>query len=430
MKLTENSILYALKRIASIAFPTNTVSVSASPCPTIVVDENPITFVLLSESESDDFLRGKLKPSYTDIFSAKTDLPYFYAKQNNSCDVVADIITPTFVFLSRYEEYITDKCDRYGRFEFRHSLAKKYNLVETPIVDEYALALRKLALQKYPDLKIEKRTPNLMLTHDIDFLIRFRNFYSSAKSIFGGDLVRDKSLSQMQKSISQYFATLRNKLKDPFILSINRLIEVSKNAGITPSFYFKGLNSKDPDATYDVFSLPVKTSVEKVFAAGMIVGMHGSLYSFDDSKEFLREKENLEKLCGREMESGRQHFLRFNIKKTLPVWQECGVKNDYTLGFAEHEGFRCGTCHPYPFFDIANDLETEIIEHPLIVMDTTLYQYRHMSTAKAYQTLMTMYKKCQNVEGDFVLLWHNTTMYRRYEKWFTEVFVKFMSNLK
>ena len=141
---------------------------------------------------------------------------------------------------------------------------------------------------------------------------------------------------------------------------------------------------------------------------------------------FAEEKNNLQNVTNSEIDISRQHFLRFDVHGTPQVWQKCGIRHDSTLGFPEHEGFRCGTCHPYRLYDVDNDCVTDIVEHPLIAMDTTLFQYRKLTGEEAFANICHLYERCVAVEGDFVLLWHNTTMFGELENWYKNVYLRFV----
>ena len=58
------------------------------------------------------------------------------------------------------------------------------------------------------------------------------------------------------------------------------------------------------------------------------------------------------------------------------------MKNDFTVGFSDHIGFRSGTCFEYKLYDLITRRSLEIYETPLIVMDVSLYSeiYMNMSS--------------------------------------------------
>ena len=71
---------------------------------------------------------------------------------------------------------------------------------------------------------------------------------------------------------------------------------------------------------------------------------------------------------------------------------------------------------------------TDIIEHPLIVMDGTLFDYMKLSVEEAKKLVMRLKKRCFDVEGDFVILWHNHATTREFEPYFREVYLPAITN--
>ncbi|MBQ1819611.1 MAG: hypothetical protein II120_05360, partial [Bacteroidales bacterium] len=117
-----------------------------------------------------------------------------------------------------------------------------------------------------------------------------------------------------------------------------------------------------------------------------------------------------------------EYFLQ-----SLDLWQDAGITDDYTLGFAERCGFRCGTCHPYPLYDVRHDKVTDIIEHPLIVMDGTLFDYMKLSVEDARALTQRLKQRCLDVEGDFVILWHNHATTREMKPYYEGVYLPAIS---
>ena len=106
-----------------------------------------------------------------------------------------------------------------------------------------------------------------------------------------------------------------------------------------------------------------------------------------------------------------------------------GIRHDSTLGFAEREGFRCGTCHPYPLYDWQQQQESSVIEHPLIVMDGSLIEYRQLDPPTARAQIRRLHNQCMAVEGDMVILWHNHTTIREFEEYYRKVYLAFLQSL-
>ena len=437
MVLTNNAIEYTIKCIADIAFPQKECRVEISDVPTLVVDSGIVVkFNAPDDSNIELLYSGKALYSNVKSYDGKVTLKVFSLAENAplfSCEdkivhVNFDMLTISFLLLSRYEETMTERRDKYGRFCYSDSLCSKYELVDVPIVDEYAMLLRKFVQESFPNFLITKREAKFVPTHDIDFLFRFPSFPKAVKTI-AGDLFKRKNLRLSCKSLAEYMKSLRDFRRDPYVSAVYELLKVSVENKLDSQFYFKPLRSKDFDSTYNILSLKSRECIKDLQSQGASVGLHGSLYSFADKVIFTIEKSRFEGVSGCEVSAVRQHFLRFDVRKTPQVWQECGIRSDSTLGFPEHEGFRCGTCHPYPLYDIENDCALEVVEHPLVAMDTTLFQYRELTEEEAFANISRLYERCKAVEGDFVMLWHNTTMFGEFKSWYENVYLRFLQTL-
>ena len=433
--MTPEAITYTLKRIAEIAFPQKNCQVVLDHAIALVVDsEITVKFMQSDNSAADILFSGKAPFSCVNSSDGKKTIKVFSLAENmdlfsvegKEIRVNFDMLTISFLMLSRFEETLTNHRDKYGRFCYTDSLCYKYELIDIPIVDEYAMLLRKFVMDNFPNVSIEKRKPRLLPTHDIDFLFRFPNFPKAIKTI-AGDLFKRKSLLTSCKSMLAYIKSLHDFRNDPYTWATLELVKISEGLKLESCFYFKSLCSVDNDCSYNIFSRKSNSCINYMLAHGMRIGLHGSFDSFSDKTLFCKEKSNLESVSRQNIVDGRQHFLRFDVYQTPKIWQTNGIYHDSTLGFPEHEGFRCGTCHPYPLFDVKNNCELQVIEHPLIVMDTTLFQYRELTEEKAFDSICHLYDRCVSVEGNFVMLWHNTTMYGELESWYKNVYLKFLN---
>lgn len=402
---------------------------------TVTAWENkPVILKIMQQNDINQLLKGQLPLQFIPSFDLKESIPFFIT--NNEKDfatisdeelvIHADIVTIPFIMLSRYEETLIVERDQHNRFEYKSSLASRYGFIDIPIVDEYAMLFR-VWLSKYvPGINVYERIGKIVPTHDIDLIRRFGNLFRNIQTILGGDLIARKSLSIALNSLKQCVRTVIDSKKDPLIVAILKLIGISKVSGLCSNFYFKGLKKGQNNCTYDVFIPEVKYCMEKIKEEGMVVGIHGGLDSYDNEFIYKQEKKNIESVYGSVVTTNRQHFLKFDINKTLHVWQDCNVQIDSTLGYAEREGFRCGTCHEYHLFDLKNDCISTVKERPLIVMDVTLFEYRGLNIEAALSNMEKLYERCKAVGGEFVILWHNENLFRDYINRFEQVYCRFL----
>lgn len=433
--LTHNAIAYTLHRLMDIVAPAQqyTVCIEAGNPSVQLTRELSICFSLIPETDWPKLLAGEYPMTYIPSYDHAVTVPLLLEKGNsfavwngNILEVHADIITLSFLLLSRAEEELTPERDRYDRFLWKNSLAAKYSFIDFPIVDEWAMLLRSALSERVNMDSLGRHAPSLRLTHDMDSARRFPNLFVAARTILGGDLLRLKSFRIAAKSFRQYITSRTHPEKDPSLLGAQILMELSLLHGFISEFYFMGLETGEDDFRYDVSAPAVQAAAQQLTAAGMICGFHGSRLTPKNTDRFRLEQQRVANALKLPIRCGRQHYLCFDALETPRIWQEAGMVYDDTLGYADHEGFRCGTCHEYPLYDLKKDQPLTVIERPLIAMDATLMEYRGLICADSLKILKQLFLRCYAVEGDFVLLWHNDSLFREWEPWFEQVYRPFI----
>ncbi len=455
--ISRNAIQYTLSHLLKVALPVNGIvdfqfEISNRLLTVTFADNYNLAVNLFSDDEYALFLSGEAHPTLIKSADKNVDVPVFktdlsvearnVSLEENNLRIPYDIVTPSFIFLSRLEEYPDLPRDQHARFQYEYSLAKQYDCIDVPLVDEYALLLRQWILTFLkPDIYIQKRDYQFIPTHDIDLLFRFKNPIQAFKSIFGRDLLINKNLYEVRTSLIEYGNWRKDSKNDPYILAIQELIQKSAEHHLTSRFFFKALTTNESDCTYDIFDKRVADIVEQILSANMEIGLHGGYDSYNQAEQFIKEKKRLENVLGLPIVQSRQHYLRFDLQgtscnaddhttqSTLQILENAGIQHDYTLGYAERAGFRCGTCHPYFLYDVKRDCSTDITEHPLIVMDGTLLDYMKLSAKECNVLISRLLTRCKAVEGDFIMLWHNHLLSRNYRDIYSEVYLNTLSSL-
>lgn len=331
---------------------------------------------------------------------------------DNSLLLQPDLIESIFFLLSRYEERHLGLADAHGRFPYSASAACRHDFIELPLVDLYVLALRRwleklTGAQAPPAENFEVR-----LSHDVDFIALYRPF-----SRWLRQAAKD-SLHLKPGDLKEDLLNIKSDpLKDPYLTGVRALAETSSRHGFRSVFNLMAAEPSRQDDGYALNSEAFKAVVRAIANNGHQIGLHASYRSYDQPELLAREKLHLEAAIGQEVRVVRQHYLRARAPRSWQAWQNAGFTRDTTYGYAEHEGFRCGTCHPYRVFDLENDREMELVEEPLIVMDTTLRTYRQMNVESAIQKIFELARLCRAVRGKFTLLWHNTSFTRNWKGW-------------
>ena len=328
-----------------------------------------------------------------------------------------DIFGSAFFMLSRYEECVVLERDDYGRFTARSSVAYKAEFLERPIVNEYVELLWCVLQRVSRGLNRKKRYYKVIPTHDIDK--PFGMMYDSKQQIirhFAGDVLYRKSLNAVVTRIKEVYRTLFNsksviaERKKTFTF----ICEQSEKYGLQDVFFFMNSKSSWLDGNYYVDEPEVLVLIKELRQANHMIGLHPSFVSYNNKKEMGKEVSFMNRVLRDNglpiLVGARQHYLRWENPTTWQLYEEQGIPFDSTLSFADYAGFRCGTCYEYPVYDVMNRRELNLWEYPLIVMDGTLYEYMKMERIAAMEYTVHLAEKCKRYKGNFVLLWHNTSL--------------------
>ncbi len=336
----------------------------------------------------------------------------FFQTGTNS-DLPFDPFAASFYLVTRYEEYLPFISDEYQRFEAKQSLAYKYDFLDQPIVNQWAILLSEVIKKKYSNFTFPERKFQYISTIDID------NAYAYVhKSIFRTLGAAAKSLLNLnfKDNIKRYNA-LTGKNKDPYD-TYDFLDFIHKKYNIKPIYFFLvgkyGKYGKNPSLKNRAFQ-----SLIKNIGKNAEIGIHPSYTSYKKFNVLKEEINNLSGIINKKITKSRQHFLKLSFPETYKNLVKLNIKEDYTMGYAASVGFRAGICTPYFFYDITLEKETNLKIVPFQIMDTALNKYLNLTPEKAIFKIENIIKKVKYVNGTYVSLWHNEAVseQREWKNW-------------
>lgn len=309
-----------------------------------------------------------------------------------------DLFSAAFFLLSRYEEYTMQERDRHGRFMASSSLAHKAGFLQLPLVDLWCDALKKQLQRLYPSITFATNQYEQLITVDVDFAYYYR----------GIGLL--KWLSRfIQSAIKLNVSALMQQLQamvhedaDPYFT-----YPLFHAAQAEVAYFFLMSNAGGYDKNIRPDGVVMKHLIQKLQQQATFIGLHPS-YLSNQQTELLHEEKDLLTSCLKQpVVHSRQHFLKLTLPQTFQELIKSGLKNDYSLMYAEVPGFRSSTCMPYRFYDISAEKSTQLILHTTCFMDTTAYQYTNQSDEFTIQQVLGMKTYIKKLGGCFVTLWHN-----------------------
>ena len=330
----------------------------------------------------------------------RNGIPYFFQKRGGCFDY--DIPSMVFYMLSRYEEYITDSFDEHGRFLHTASLAYKNNFLHLPVVDIW-LKMLVDELEKKTDKKYNITGYEFISTIDTDLSHAFLG--RSLLHTFGSMI--KKILRKEFANFRRHVSVLLGMSTDPFD-TFEYLKETHFKHGIDAVFFFLVGDKGKYDYNLS-YKDPKFISAVKCVSKWAQVGIHPSYQSEVDRSKISNEIHRLETLLKDKVQLSRQHFLKFRFPQTPDMLIENGISRDYSLGYAEIEGFRCGTGRSFPYFNLLKNRIENLELQPLILMDGTLRHYQKLQTEDCKTKAAELISICKKYATPFTLLWHNSS---------------------
>jgi len=324
-----------------------------------------------------------------------------FSKKDNQIIINYDIVASAFYFLSGWNEYISADKDDFNRVKYDSTLIHKLKIDGIPVVNYYfdilSEVLNIISGKASKDLWHEHSFA-VALTHDID--VCNRGWLEGSFSEF-----KKKRFLSIPKLIL-------NRLigKDDWF-NFSKIVGLERKYNANSTFYFlprKGKVNEWKNADYDVLSTRIKKVIQDLAENGNEIGVHGSFGTHADSELM---KQDIARIPGKQVAGNRFHFLMFDVNKTVSVLENVGLKYDTSLGFAEHIGFRRGTCLPFYLYNFEkNDIST-VLEIPLIAMDASLFfnKYMGLSLKESVPAVVAIIDEVKKFNGVFTILWHNTS---------------------
>lgn len=326
--------------------------------------------------------------------------------------ISSDIIATAFYFLSLFEEFVTDQRDQFDRFEAKNSFMQKSNSLYRPIVSEIAgvikAALEKIGVVISKGGRYFDRRSAVCLTHDIDYISKWSPGIAYREFIKFFLFNQSRALLDERIHRLKYFMKSVSKKHDPYKVSLRQMLDWEKKHKFHATYFFKTGGNDKRDVSYNVYDSFIQKIFLQLKELDFEIGLHPSFNTYVNPKMWSEELQGLSLACQRSILTSRQHYLRLRYPQTYRIIEANNQQYDSSLGFAEVEGFRNGTCHPFLPYDLEQDRVLRFWEIPLHVMDGTLAAYQGLDATASFELIERLNIIVDQHEGMFTLLIHNT----------------------
>ena len=192
--------------------------------------------------------------------------------------------------------------------------------------------------------------------------------------------------------------------KDYLFQNVRALLDIDSENAVKPVWFFLSGNYsfRRYGNRYNSNSSKARKLIAAIAHRGQSIGLHTSYYGAFDPQRSLREKRNLEGLCGMPIYLNRCHYLRFEMRKSIALFEKCGLTLDSTMGYSDANGFRSGLCRPFHPWNHEEGKISEILEIPLLFMDSV----HSGNAAESWNDIRRILYWVNEVRGCGAILFH------------------------
>ncbi|QNM91539.1 DUF7033 domain-containing protein [Aliarcobacter cryaerophilus] len=368
-------ILEQFKKINLVSFDIEVININQDG-----IYKNTIFYTQKYQKNNLHIFNSNMTEPNGNIEYLKNDLYILENTKDDSFEFSYDIFWNAFVFLSRYEEYISEKNGKnIYSYSLNHPRVNK-NSFDIPIVNILFNELENFLKMNFPNLYFKDlQKPIIDLSHDVDYINKTIQLRLKQTAFNSFNTI--KSITKPKQFFKNLVKTFKFAFSNPSYWCFDYWEKLEQKYNKTSTFYIyvkngsKNFKSWLIDPSYDIkTNTKLQNKLKELYSKGFQIGLHGSFNSAKDFKKLKVEKEILEQILGIKITKTRQHWLNY-FELITPRSHSKLFEYDSTLGWNDRIGFRSGCASLYNPYDFENEKAYSYQVIPQIVMDSNIYDY-------------------------------------------------------
>jgi hypothetical protein len=308
-----------------------------------------------------------------------------------------------FSLFTSLDEYNVEYPDQFGRARYYSS---KNRDILTPTVS------KEIYKSGFSPFYPGNKKFAVCISHDIDKIFEWKSI--SAASASAAKELRSLNWKAALNEGQNFF-----KIRPYRHFNLDKLFDLHNKYKIRSTYFLQGFEKNEIDFNYQLSV--IKNAVAKAFDKNNEIGFHGSPAAIKDISKLKKEKDKIESFFNIEISGHRSHFLSFDLPDTWKHLSKLGISYDSTIGYPDMMGFRNGMCYPYYPYDPLEKKFLDIVELPLVLMDSTIFIYMRLGRdifLKIAERLIEEVKQCGGV---LTILWHNHHLHSPYLDYYIDL---------
>lgn len=332
------------------------------------------------------------------------DFPVCFQTENPSSMIPFDIFAACFYFLSRYEEYLPYETDEHGRYKAENSFAFQHNLLQKALVDRWVDYFSHIINQHFPDEEMKKNEFRFFPTYDIDLAFLYKN-KGLCLTLAG---IGKQLIKREWEALKNRLDSVYRKKQDPYD-TFNYLENLHQQYKLQALFFILFASRSRYDKNNFINNKNFISLIQRLEQHATI-GIHASYASSFSHNEILqKEIRQLQAVVKNPIVSNRQHYIRLRLPETYDMLLKNNIKDDYSMGYVNHIGFRAGTCFPFYFFNLKDNKATSLRVHPFLFMENALLSSSDTSVEALWEKVKPCLEEVKKYQGELITLFHNVS---------------------
>jgi len=298
-----------------------------------------------------------------------------------------DIFAASFYFISRYEEYIYTQSGK-ENFKASKSLQFKINLLDRPIVDEWALILKSIVGKRHPEFRFSTKTftakPIVAVEVSPTIPAGFRN-----KLKFWSHALLNKNNTYFHGKFDQITGLEVNPIN--VLDQLNPMLEKKSDR---PIFF---LNLPDVPQAF----IPIE-ALGKVMQNHPIGLLRPCIDHPEKTKTFKISAEILKLIQPAQITKISLQLDPLKFPTCYLNLVNLGISTDYSMGYNDVAGFRAGTCTPFSWYDLQLEKVTSLLINSYCLSSKYLTEIPYR---EAQNEVLKYSNTVRGVSGAFTICW-------------------------
>lgn len=315
--------------------------------------------------------------------------------------------------------------DSHGRLPAASSPRAAARLLDIPVANEANAVLLDAALSLNDEgaprlsLPFDAVCPvGVALSHDCDQL-RGNDVYSQGIRILRG--VEALARGRWRPASRHLRASLQNMLEPDrfFAGNLRGMISLERQFAVrSVSYFLTGAGGRFGARSGNDAAVAAAQAIPTEWEAGL----HYNYRTLESPAALDRELAIVSLARGADpVIAGRAHYLTFDPLTSPAILEQHGIRYDESVGWAGQLGYKAGIAGPFKFYDSTARRTLDVVEMPMMCMDSTLAAPGGMEHFDA------MYAHLQCVGGILSVLFHPGTLYNPEHPEFDGLYFRILS---